>query len=54
MSVGGEDWEPGVAVARVRDHLGGLGLTRFWPGEGVSSLHRACMGFSAKILNMKV
>jgi hypothetical protein len=26
--------EPGVAMARVRIRLGGLGLTQFWPGVG--------------------
>ena len=36
--MGEEAWEPGVAMARVRIRLGGLGLTRFWPGGGGSPL----------------
>jgi hypothetical protein len=40
VSVEEEAWEPGVAIAQVRIPLGDLGLTRFWPGVGVSSLHR--------------
>ena len=32
--MGEESWEPGVAMTHVRIRLGGLGLTRFWPGGG--------------------
>jgi len=38
VSVGEEAWEPGVAMTHVRIRLGGLGLTRFWPGGGGSPL----------------